>query len=55
MQFVIFHGSFVTPEKNWEPYLKTELEKLGNQEIETQEAGFTQFPQLLELCKIQIR
>lgn len=29
MQFVIFHGSFGTPEKNWEPYLKSELEKLG--------------------------
>lgn len=31
MLFVIFHGSFGTPKKNWEPYIKNELEKLGQQ------------------------
>lgn len=28
MQFVIFHGAFGAPDKNWFPYLKNELIKL---------------------------
>jgi predicted alpha/beta hydrolase family esterase len=38
MKFIIFHGSFGTPEENWFTWLKKELEKLG------QEAFVPKFP-----------
>lgn len=38
MKFVLFHGSFGNPEENWLPWLKRELESMG------QEVVVPQFP-----------
>ncbi len=66
MKIILIHGTFGSPEENWFPWMKEELEQLGhqvavprfptpqNQSIETWRAHFYQYETLIDEDSILI-